>query len=73
MLLPGDPTRTVCSLPTVRGVPAKSDDHGMSTAEYAIGTATACAFAAALYLILTSDQVSETLTQIVTDALQIAG
>ncbi|RNL83365.1 DUF4244 domain-containing protein [Halostreptopolyspora alba] len=45
----------------------------MSTAEYAIGTATACAFAAALYLILTSSQVRETLTRIVTDALQTVG
>ncbi|WP_393916509.1 DUF4244 domain-containing protein [Halostreptopolyspora alba] len=48
-------------------------DQGMSTAEYAIGTATACAFAAALYLILTSSQVRETLTRIVTDALQTVG
>ncbi|MDA8370188.1 MAG: DUF4244 domain-containing protein [Nocardiopsaceae bacterium] len=45
----------------------------MSTAEYAIGTVTACAFAAVLYAILTSSEVRETLMRIVTDALQIGG
>ncbi len=48
-------------------------DRGMSTAEYAIGTVTACAFAAVLYAILTSSEVRETLMRIVTDALQIGG
>ncbi|WP_084468850.1 DUF4244 domain-containing protein [Nocardiopsis trehalosi] len=45
----------------------------MSTAEYAIGTVTACAFAAVLYVILTGSEVSDTLTRMVTDALQGAG
>ncbi|WP_046469215.1 DUF4244 domain-containing protein [Allosalinactinospora lopnorensis] len=52
---------------------ARTRDNGMSTAEYAIGTATACAFAAVLYLILTSTEVRATLTRIVTDALRITG
>lgn len=56
-----------------RRLTSPAPDRGMSTAEYAIGTATACAFAAALYLILTSSQVRETLTRIVTDALQTVG
>ncbi|WP_017625924.1 DUF4244 domain-containing protein [Nocardiopsis chromatogenes] len=45
----------------------------MSTAEYAIGTVSAIAFAAVLYAILTSSEVRETLTRIVVDALQSVG
>ncbi len=52
---------------------AHGPDRGMSTAEYAIGTVTACAFAAVLYVILTGSEVSDTLTRMVTDALQGAG
>lgn len=48
-------------------------DEGMSTAEYAIGTVSAVAFAAVLYAILTSSEVRETLTRIVVDALQSVG
>ncbi|MFC3999951.1 DUF4244 domain-containing protein [Nocardiopsis sediminis] len=54
-------------------VPAVGRDRGMSTAEYAVGTVTACAFAAVLYVILTSSEVRDTLTQIVTDALRVGG
>ncbi|WP_233515211.1 DUF4244 domain-containing protein [Marinitenerispora sediminis] len=46
---------------------------GMSTAEYALGTVAACAFAAVLYVILTSSQVRDTLTSMLTDALQVGG
>lgn len=49
------------------------DDAGMSTAEYALGTVSACAFAAVLYVILTSTQVGDVLTTLVTDALQLSG
>ncbi|QVQ54941.1 DUF4244 domain-containing protein [Spiractinospora alimapuensis] len=45
----------------------------MSTAEYALGTVSACAFAAVLYVILTSTQVGDVLTALVTDALQLSG
>ncbi|RCV53679.1 DUF4244 domain-containing protein [Marinitenerispora sediminis] len=45
----------------------------MSTAEYALGTVAACAFAAVLYVILTSSQVRDTLTSMLTDALQVGG
>ncbi|MGX7825743.1 DUF4244 domain-containing protein [Actinokineospora sp. 24-640] len=44
-------------------------DAGMTTAEYAIGTVAAAAFAAVLYLIVTSDTVSSGLTSLITDAL----
>ncbi|WP_398695418.1 DUF4244 domain-containing protein [Streptomonospora wellingtoniae] len=52
---------------------AMRGDRGMSTAEYALGTVTACAFAAVLFAILTSDEVRAAVTRIVTDALQIDG
>jgi hypothetical protein len=44
-------------------------DAGMSTAEYAVGTIAACAFAAVLYQVLTSGAVSEALQQLVERAL----
>ncbi len=44
-------------------------DHGMSTAEYAVGTVAAVAFAVVLYKIVRSDAVSSTLSNIITTAL----
>jgi hypothetical protein len=44
-------------------------DAGMSTAEYAVGTVAAVAFAAVLYKIVRSDAVSAALTAIVNKAL----
>ena len=44
-------------------------DTGMSTAEYALGTVSAVAFAGVLYVILTGGTVTEVLTDIVVDAL----
>jgi hypothetical protein len=46
-------------------------DAGMSTAEYAIGTIAACAFAALLYKVITSTQILDLLTGLVTRALQV--
>lgn len=46
-----------------------SDDSGMSTAEYAIGTIAAAAFAAVLYAVLTGDSVVSGLTSLVQRAL----
>ncbi|MEU5989943.1 DUF4244 domain-containing protein [Spirillospora sp. NPDC047418] len=48
-------------------------DHGMSTAEYAVGTIAAAAFAGLLFKILTSSQVKSLLLQIIEKALKIAG
>ncbi|MBV2366793.1 DUF4244 domain-containing protein [Streptomonospora nanhaiensis] len=45
----------------------------MSTAEYAVGTVTACAFAAVLFAVLNSAEVRDTLLGIVTDALRSGG
>jgi hypothetical protein len=44
-------------------------DRGMSTAEYAVGTVAAVAFAVVLYKIVRSDAVSSTLSNIITSAL----
>ena len=46
-------------------------DDGMSTAEYAVGTVAACGFAGLLLKLLTSPQVLDLLTGIVTKALQL--
>jgi len=41
----------------------------MTTAEYAVGTVAACAFAAVLYQVVTGDSVVAGLTDLVDDAL----
>ena len=46
-----------------------SDDDGMSTAEYAIGTIAAAAFGALLYTVITGDSIIGALTAIVQRAL----
>ncbi|TDD59071.1 DUF4244 domain-containing protein [Actinomadura darangshiensis] len=48
-------------------------DRGMSTAEYAVGTIAAAAFAGLLFKILTSSQVKSLLLQIIEKALKLAG
>jgi hypothetical protein len=53
-----------------RAVTADSQ-AGMSTAEYAIGTVAACAFAAVLYKVITSTEVLSLLSGVVTRALHI--
>ena len=44
-------------------------EAGMSTAEYAVGTVAACAFAAVLYKVVTGGSVVTALTGLVSDAL----
>ena len=59
------------------GMPARTrwratlltDDAGMSTAEYAIGTIAAAAFAAVLYAVVTGDAVLSGLTSLIEQAL----
>jgi Protein of unknown function (DUF4244) len=48
-------------------------DTGMSTAEYAVGTVAAAAFAALLFKIVTSPEVRTMLLGIIHRALQLAG
>ena len=54
-----------------RIVDAIDGDEGMSTAEYAIGTIAAAAFAAVLYAVVTGDSVVTALTAIVQRALSV--
>jgi Flp pilus assembly pilin Flp len=49
------------------------DERGTTTAEYAIGTLAACAFAAVLYKILTGGAVASALSGLIHRALGIAG
>jgi hypothetical protein len=46
-------------------------EAGMSTAEYAVGTIAACAFAALLYKVVTSAQILDLLTGLVSRALHV--
>ncbi len=46
-------------------------EAGMSTAEYAVGTVAACAFAAVLYRVVTGGSVVTALDGLVTSALQV--
>lgn len=48
-------------------------EAGMTTAEYAVGTVAAVAFAAVLIAIVRSDAVRSALTAIITTALQTTG
>lgn len=48
-----------------------TDDAGMSTVEYAIGTVAAAAFGAVLYGVVTGDSVVTALTQLVQRALSV--
>jgi hypothetical protein len=47
-------------------------DAGMTTAEYAVGTLAACAFAAVLMAVVRSGAVKSALTDLITAALAIA-
>lgn len=55
----------------MRGLIARlRDDAGMNTAEYAVGTLAAVAFAGILLKVLTSDSVQAALTSVIDRALQ---
>jgi hypothetical protein len=48
-------------------------DSGMSTAEYAVGTIAACAFAGLLFKVVTSPEVRTMLSGLINRALKLAG
>jgi formate-dependent phosphoribosylglycinamide formyltransferase (GAR transformylase) len=48
-----------------------TDDAGMSTVEYAIGTVAAAAFGAVLYAVVTGDSVVTALTELIQRALSV--
>jgi len=56
---------------TTRLLLAATQDDGMSTAEYAIGTIAAAAFGAVLYTVVTGDSVAGALTGLVQRALSM--
>ncbi|MFC4112660.1 DUF4244 domain-containing protein [Nonomuraea zeae] len=49
---------------------AANRERGMSTAEYAVGTIAACAFAALLFKVVSSPEVQEMLTALIDRALK---
>ncbi|MFE0600818.1 DUF4244 domain-containing protein [Streptomyces sp. NPDC058892] len=49
----------------------RRSDAGMSTSEYAMGTIAACAFAAVLYKVVTSDVVATALQSTIGKALDV--
>jgi len=51
----------------------QGNDRGMSTAEYAVGTVAAAAFAGLLFKIVTSPEVRRMLLTIIHRALNLAG
>jgi hypothetical protein len=55
----------------VRLAGVEADDAGMSTAEYAIGTIAAAAFAAVLYTVVTGDSITGALDALVQRALSV--
>ncbi len=63
--------------PEPRGLAARwvrlraDPEAGMSTAEYAVGTVAACAFAAVLYRVVTGGSVVTALGDLVSSALQV--
>jgi len=70
---------TVRSLPvrvsarlTTGGDPDQPGDAGMTTAEYAVGTVAACGFSGVLYKVITSPQVLELVTSVLSRAFRLA-
>jgi len=47
-------------------------DHGMTTAEYAVGTVAACGFGAVLYKVVTSSAVAHLLAEAIRRALTLS-
>lgn len=47
-------------------------DDGMSTAEYAVGTVAAVAFAGVLYLVVSGDSVAEAMRAVIQHALTVS-
>ena len=63
--------RMICRAGVVAAQRIRKSDAGMSTAEYAVGTIAAVAFAAVLYGIITGTSVTSALGTLVTRALSV--
>ena len=68
---PPEPGRRPRGLAARWAVLRADAEAGMSTAEYAVGTVAACAFAAVLYRVVTGDSVVSGLDALVSSALQV--
>lgn len=71
MLTPFNPLNSFGPLTALRQrlIDAHTNDDGMSTVEYALGTVAAAAFGALLYTVVTGGQISDALTSIIERAL----
>ena len=61
------PFRAAVRLQTARA----TDDAGMTTAEYAVGTVAACGFGGILYKVITSGAVLELITGVISRAFKL--
>jgi hypothetical protein len=61
------PVRAAVRLQTLRA----TDDAGMTTAEYAVGTVAACGFGGILYKVITSGAVLELITGVISKAFKL--
>jgi hypothetical protein len=67
---PDQPVRPLVRGPARRWAAVRATgEAGMSTAEYAVGTVAACAFAAVLYRVVTGGSIVTGLTDLVESAL----
>lgn len=57
----------------IRTLLRRRGEHGMTTAEYAVGTVAACGFAGVLYKLLESDTVVGMLTDVLSSAFGLLG
>ena len=62
------PVRAAGRLQTMR----TSDDAGMTTAEYAVGTVAACGFGGILHKVITSGAVLDLLTGVISKAFKLS-
>jgi uncharacterized protein DUF4244 len=56
----------------IRRIRGRAADAGMTTAEYAVGTVAAVAFASVLFKVVQSSEVQAALSHIVTSALNVS-
>ena len=60
------------ALVRVQSAGAAAPDAGMTTAEYAVGTVAACGFGGILYKVITSPQVLDLITSVISRAFKLS-
>lgn len=53
-------------------IQSRSNDDGMTTAEYAVGTVAACGFGGVLYKVITSTPILELIRSVISRALHLS-